>query len=563
MAKRKSKLIIAAADSETDPFLYGRIPEPFCWEHHSDKGTEVFWGDECTEQYVDWLEREAADGRKYLIYMHNGGKFDFHFLHKYLDNPIRVINSRIVHAELFGHVVRDSLAIIPVPLKRFFKGAKGDIDYRRLERHRREKHKDEILAYLHQDCVSLFNVVVPFNERFGNKLTVGSTAMGELQKRHNFELMSPAQDAIFRPFYYGGRVECFQSGIIAGPVLMVDVNSEYPAAMRNFHHPSTSHFHELSRMPDDFTVPFFMEFTGKNRGALPMKTEAGELRFDIEHGTFMACSHEIEAGLRLGMIDIETVHRVYLAQDHMSFAQYVNDFYAEKVGAKLAGDEVTEMFSKFMLNSAYGKFGQSPENFKDWYINRDFGNDLTLRANGYTCEVEYEDFELWSRPAAVNKSAYYNVAIAASITSAARSILLDGLAKSSDPMYCDTDSIFCRGFTGNISDTELGAFKLEKTAPMLAIAGKKLYCAYDPETLKLKPKVWNKEFQEWDDNPDRKPLKISSKGGNLKMDDIIKLANGGTVLYENAAPTFSLYRETKFIHRNFRMTAVDETEIDL
>lgn len=563
MSKKKPKYIIASADAETDPFLHGRVPKPFCWEHHSEYSTEVFWGDDCTEQYVAWLEREAEAGRFYLIYAHNGGKFDFHFLHKYLDNPIRVINSRIVHATLCGHIVRDSLAIIPVPLRRFFKGAKGDIDYRRLERHRREKHKEEILAYLHQDCVSLQAVVVPFNERFGNKLTVGSTAMGELQKRHDFEIMSPAQDAVFRPFYYGGRVECFKSGIIQGPVEMVDVNSEYPDAMKNYRHPKTAHFHELSRMPDNFETPFFMEFTGKNRGALPIKTEQDELRFDVEHGRFMACSHEIEAALEFGLIDIEQVHRVYLAQESMTFAQYVDDFYAEKVHGQLIGDEVLTMFSKFMLNSAYGKFGQSPDNFKDWYINRDFGNDATLMANGYMLEVEYDDFELWSRPAEVNKSAYYNVAIAASITSAARSTLLRGLQKATDPYYCDTDSIFCRKFNGETSDTELGAFKLEKVAPMLAVAGKKLYVAYDPAVLEHKPKIWNKEFKEWEPNPERKPMKISSKGGSLSMDEIISLCKGETVLYENQAPTFSLYRDTKFISRNFRSTAIDDPDLIL
>lgn len=305
-----------------------------------------------------------------------------------------------------------------------------------------------------------------------------------------------------------------------------------------------------------------MSFTGRNDGALPVSVD-NTLRFDIPYGTFNACSHEIECALRHGLITIDKVHKVYLAQESTSFAEFVNDFYAEKVAAKLAGDELTEMFSKFMLNSCYGKFGQSPDNFMDWFINHDFGNDVILEANGYTKKVEYEEFELWARPALINKSAYYNVAIAASITSAARSILLDGLQKADRPIYCDTDSIFCRGFTGEISDTTLGAFKLEKTAPMAAIAGKKLYTLYSPETLAKPKTVWNSEFKEHDPNPDRKPLKLSSKGGTLTMDDIIELCRGGEVLYENDAPTFSTQRETRFIKRRFRMTGVDEPEIEL
>lgn len=572
MAK-KLKYKIGVIDAETDPFKHGRIPEPFAWEFYSDEKTVVFWSsgshdkdaDKCdcvTCQLIEFLENETVE---YMLFAHNGGKFDFHFMHQHIENPIKIINSRIVSSKLGKHVLRDSLAIIPVPLARFFKGSKGDIDYRKMEREHREKYKQEILDYLHQDCLSLFKVVSAFVERFGPKLTVGSTAMGELVKRHNFEKMKPAEDAALRPFYYGGRVECFQHGIIEGregePLQMLDVNSEYPKAMKSFNHPLCANFHQMEEIPDDPDQPYFIEFTGYNTGALPSYAENGSLSFNKEYGTFQACSHEINVALKYGLIKIEKIHQVYAATSWGNFAQFVDDFYGEKVSAKINKDEVTEMFSKFMLNSAYGKFGSNPENFEDWYINRDFGNDATLIANGYTLKVEYEEFELWARPASNADNSYFNVATAASITSAARSILLEGLQHAVDPMYCDTDSILCRRFNGIVSETELGAFKLEKSAMRAAIGGKKLYVLYDPETLKKPRRVWNSEFKEWDDNPERKPLKISSKGGSLTMDEIIKIAKGGRVYFENDAPTFSLHRETRFIHRNFQST-VDQMELE-
>lgn len=555
---KKSKYKLAVIDAETDPFLHGRVPEPFVWEFHSDEITAVFWGEDCTAQLLDFLDSLT---QPYMIYAHNGGKFDFHFLHAFLENPIKVINSRIVHATLGKHVLRDSLAIIPVPLSRFFKGSKGDIHYRKMEREFRDKYRDEILVYLHKDCVSLLTVVSTFVERFGAKLTVGSTAMSQLIERHNFEKMHIEQDARFRPYYYGGRVQCFKSGVLPGPWIMLDVNSEYPTAMKNYSHPISATFHELDYMPDDFSVPFFIDFTGRNDGALPVKADDGSLSFTVEYGRFLACSHEIKTALEYGLIRIDQIHSVKLAAAHGSFAQFVDDFYREKVDAKKAGDELTEMFSKFMLNSAYGKFGSNPDNFRDWFINRDFGDDLTLQANDYRLEVEYDEFELWSRPAANADNSYFNVATAASITSAARSIMLDGLQKATEPVYCDTDSILCRGFTGEISDTTLGAWKLEKTAPMAAVAGKKLYTLYDPETLKLPRAIFNRELNCHDPNPARKPLKLSSKGGSLTMDEIIEIAQGGHVNYKNDAPTFSLKRETRFIAREFRNT-VDLVETD-
>lgn len=557
---RKPKYTVGVIDAETDPFLFGRVPEPFAWEFHSEAITEWFWGDDCTAQLLAFLDELEAP---HMIFAHNGGKFDFHFLHKFLENPLKIINSRIVSAQLGNHVLRDSLAIMPVPLKKFFKGAKDDIDYRRMERDRREKHKDEILTYLHRDCLSLFTGVSAFVERFGAKLTVGSTAMAELVKRHDFEKMGPAQDRMFRPFYFGGRVQCFQSGIIEGPLLMLDVNSEYPKAMKSFRHPISASFHELATIPDNFDTPFFAEIIAHNRGALPCKLDDGSLSFEKESGYFAVCSHELEVALNYGLVDIERVISCWQATSAGTFGTFVDDFYAEKVTGKLAGDELGEMFAKFMLNSAYGKFGSNPDNFRDWLINRDFGADATLQANGYILEVEYDEFELWSRPAANADNSFFNVATAASITSAARSIMLDGIQRATDPIYCDTDSLLCRGFTGKISDTELGAWKLENTAPRAAVAGKKLYALYDPVTLAKPAKVWNPEFQVWDANPDRRALKLSSKGGSLSVDDVISIAKGGTVEFRNQAPTFSLHRETRFISRNFQRTVDDPNREDI
>ena len=564
---RKPKYKLAVIDAETDPFLHGRIPKPFAWEFHSDDVTEVFWGEDCTSDLALFL---ASLKEPHMIFAHNGGKFDFHYLHEYLANPIKIINSRIVSSAIdvddrppeTRHVLRDSLAIIPVPLARFFKGSKGDIDYRKMERQFRGEYKGEILDYLHQDCMSLLKVVSVFVERFGAKLTVGSTAMSQLSLRHDYEKMHQRQDALFRPFYYGGRVQCFQHGIIKGPLIMLDVNSEYPTAMKKFSHPISATFHQVDYMPDSFDVPFFVEFTGSNDGALPMKTENGSLSFEVEHGRFMACSHELQKALEYGLVKIDRVHSAWIPAAHSSFANFVDEFYAEKVNAKKAGDELGEMFAKFMLNSAYGKFGSNPDNFRDWIINRDFGADITLQANEYRLEAEFDDFELWSKPAANADNSFYNVATAASITSAARSIMLDGIQKATDPIYCDTDSILCRGFTGEISSTELGAWKLEKTAPMAAVAGKKLYALYDPVTLELPKTVqcdWNPKLKN--PNPERKALKLSSKGGQLTVDEIIEIAGGGRVTFKNDAPTFSLHNDPKFISRNFVSTVDEEPEL--
>lgn len=525
--------LVAVIDCETDPFLNNRIPKPFCVEFHSDKLTRQFWGNDCMLQLANFCEKLQEE---YFIYAHNGGKFDFLFMSEYLDNPIKIINSRIVSAAFFQHTLRDSFAIIPVPLRDY---EKETFDYRKMESDVREKHKTEILDYLHSDCMYLLQIVSAFVGRFGPKLTVGSTAIKELRKRHDFERLSQDQDTIFRPFYYGGRVECFKGGIIKGPWKVFDVNSMYPKAMRDFNHPANGAFVQLDELPDE-SATYFIHFRGKNYGALPVKTKMG-LDFNIPDGDFFACSHEMNVALKYGLVEIDEIYSVYEAVETISFDTFVNEFYAEKVNSKLAGDKRNEMFAKFMLNSAYGKFGQNPENFEDFIIEREFGKDIELREQGYEIKSEYPTFEIWGKPSKVLDHSFYDVSIAASITSAARSILLEAIQKAVEPIYCDTDSLICRELNCEISPSILGAWKIEGQFDFAAIGGKKLYAMYN--------------------KGDKTTKKIASKGGTLNLQDIKRICSGETVLHRNIAPTMAINSSPKFISRNFRATIDISREI--
>lgn len=539
-----NRLCIGVLDFETDPFQYGRIPNPFAAEFYSDSECYVTWGVDCVDRIIEHISRLE---HRYLIYTHNGGKFDFHFIHRYIDNPVHIINSRIVSAKLFEHTIRDSFAIMPVALKHF-KGRhkKLEIDYRHMEEDVRETYKDEILEYLHADCLTLHENVSAFVERFGPMLTVGSTAMKQLQSLHAFSRMSIQDDEVYRKFYFGGRVQCFKSGILHGPYTGYDVNSSYPNTMKNLLHPDKG-FSEYNDLPNDFDLPYFAIIDATNRNALPFidrSTSVPSLNFNVSRETFHVCSHELEVAIKWGLIDIHQVHRCYVANDVIEFAFFVDKFYNEKVQAKKNGDVLGEMFAKFMLTSCYGKFGQNPANYSDWLINRDFGMDMELLKEGYSKEAQYDEFELWAKPSDITPSGFYNVAIAASITSGARATLLDGLQLSDDPVYCDTDSVICRNFRGDIDPHTLGSWKLEFTCDNMAIGGKKLYAAYN------------------DDGRTRTKVKIASKGGTLNVDNVIAIASGSSVNVRQDAPVFSLHSSPKFLARNFRMTTMNDIGVD-
>lgn len=562
MAKKKPKREIAVIDFETDPFRYGRVPVPFCVEFYCDEFTQVFWGEDCAEKLCEYM---ATLEKTYIVYAHNGGKFDFHFLHKYIDNPALVIKTRITECKLFHHTLRDSFSIIPVPMRDY---EKMEFEYWKMERPVREQYKAQILEYLHSDCITLYKMVTAFIDKYGLQMTIGGTAIKEIRKFHPFHASGEKHDMAFRPYYYGGRVQVFKAGIIKGPIKLYDVNSMYPAAMRNMKHPINGRFDYSSRMPDSFDRPFFITFEGTNHNALPSNGENGELIFTQKEGLFKACSHEMKIALEHNLITIDKVHECLISTDCTTFEEFVDAHYFAKAKYKEEGDKINELLEKLLLNSGYGRMGINPRNFADWTIHRDFGNEDKLIDEGYCQEADFGDIELWSKPSDLSDDQFCDVAIAASITSGARSILLAGLQAAIDPLYCDTDSIMCRGFSGDVDKFRLGAWDLEKTSEIIAIGGKKLYAMYKSEDLKAfdcvevsetsmlcsKCKVAFNNPREHFTHQKECKVKLSCKGGSLNLSEIVRICNGETIHYENAAPTFSLKREPTFVHRNFRQT---------
>lgn len=529
---RKSRPI-AVIDFETDPFLYGRLPEPFLVSFYNGATMKSFWGSDCATQLMEYLNGLATP---HLIYAHNGGKFDFHFLHRWIDgkpgNPLLIIKSRIVRAMLGKHEIRDSYAAMPVPLRDFT--GKLDIDITKLERSCRDKHKAEIIRYCEQDCRVLYDAITAFCERFGRRLTIGGVAIDQLRNIHPFKNQSSRHDAVFRPYYYGGRVQCFRAGILDdGPWKLYDVNSMYPYVMATYNHPINGQFRYSDRLPNDFSTPFFVKFTGKNRGGLACRDAEGGLTFTQEYGTFYTTNHELRVALDHNLVDIDQIHECLVATEYTKFDAFVDTFAQEKAEAKRKGDALTYVFAKLLMNSAYGRCGINPENFQDWELVRDTGYDKEWRAKGYELQADYPEFELWAKPSDIRERNFCDVAIAASITSAARSVLLEGLQAAEEPVYCDTDSIVCRDFHGSIDAYALGHWDLEKTADTIAIGGKKLFAMYDGSS---------------------QVVKLSSKGGIISLDEMVRLCKGDTITYDNPAPTFSLHGRQPFVSRRLKST---------
>lgn len=518
-------------DVETDPFKHGRVPKAFSCGLFDGTDYWDWWGDDCIEQMMVQLENMEPG----YLYAHNGGRFDFFYIMKWiLGSKMRIINSRIIMAKLqciYGeHEVRDSYAIMPFALGSYKgEGGKKDIEICKLEKKIRNKHRVEILEYLKRDCTFLHQLVSSFTDTFGTKtLTIGTASMKELKKVHSFENLDQNEDADLRKhYYYGGRVECFRKGIIKGKYKVYDVNSMYPFAMKSVKHPIGKSTHE-SRDIEDSTM--FLSVTGVNRGAFPSVVK-GKIMFDLPYGTFHVTRHEWDVACEFGLFDLERVERCVNYENRTAtFEEFVEKFYNLRIDARQINDEIMALFYKFILNSAYGKFGQNPDNYKEYTITQ---SNADLRGDGWEPEtLEHGDaYIVWSKP--TRDTSRYNVATGASITGAARSILLRGIATAKRALYCDTDSIICADLPLARKDSSaLGAWKVEAEFDSAAIAGRKLYALFAGE----------------------KCVKQANKGVAVSAIDIWNICCGDVVLSERDAPSFKLDGSHNFISRRVRMT---------
>lgn len=530
---RSANFVRATLDLETDPFLFGRVPHPFAAGFLSEKhGYHQTWGDNCVAEMMEHIESLDEPHR---IYVHNGGGFDFWFMQDWITNPIFFINRRIAKCGFMDrHELRDSYKMIPIPLGKF---NKTDIDYSLMEEGVRNKPKikKQIQSYLYDDCRFLMDMVNSFIKKYGEHLTIGSAAIKHLKKLHPNNHESEWFDAMYRPYYMGGRNQCFKRGHIKGPIKMYDVNSMYPYVMGAMDHPHGNSYMARRKIPDTDNV-YFARIVAESKGALPIKqlNKAGHVQgLSFPHGEFefMACSHEIQAGLELGLLKIKRVIDVREFHKSQRFDRYINHHAAEKIAAEEAGNKGEREFSKLFMNNGYGKFGQDPTNYQDCEI---FDNMADLIDAGYKPAETFGDRFVGAKPADIKAYSFNNVSIASSITSASRAQLLRGIHSAVNPIYCDTDSIVCESLDADLHATRLGAWKHEADFDDFFVAGKKMYAG--------------RHNGEW--------IKKASKGVNLSHDNIMALALDPALAIDVAipAPTLRFARDAKFISRKIRAT---------
>lgn len=581
-AKRRQN--IAILDLETDPFDDAGIApvHPFLAVVYSDQFPTIIIWDNDWKSLVEKLyaELEALD-EPFIIYAHNGGRFDYMFLLHLIQGHAKFKGRSLMSAKFGKHELRDSLHIIPESLKNA--NRKISFDYTKMRKDKRERYRQEITHYCIEDCVATFEVVRAFVDKFGLPITIGQAAMSELKKEYSFKRLTERTDWYMRQWFFGGRVECLgKTGHYKEPLKLYDVNSMYPSVMAYMKHPTGNEFYVGDRVTRKTA---FIHLECDNKGALISRGEDGTLTTGKTRGEFFTTIYEYRAAHELGLIKNILIIKTIDFDEWQDFRGVIVRLYMEreKLKAMIAAEpnhanlkalKQEATFIKYLLNNIYGKFAQNPRKFKDYWLTLpderppiDWlykGVDFEAKRNDELpdglSDVERMDYVkrlrslptettnaywIWSIPSGDWR--FNNVCTAATITGGARAKLLRAIHASERPLYCDTDSLVCSGIRDtslHIHASELGAWKCETDINEFIVAGKKLYGFHTPE---------------FDGITKRDDLfvgeQIRSKGNQgVTWDELLAIVGGQVISKTLKAPTITRAQTQHYMTRELRMT---------
>lgn len=528
---------IGVIDFETDPFLFERSPKPFAVElffGDGDPDNIVFWGPRCAAEISDHLHNLDDC----LIYAHNGGKFDFHYLLPYVDTgEIKIINGRIAQVFVGACELRDSFLIIPFALDKY-KKTKIDYDIFESDVRNHKANKTAILNYLHDDCVYTLELIQGFRKHTKGALTVGSAAFASMRKLGiQIEKNTEWHDERMRPYFFGGRVQVFKPGIIQEPVHVLDINSAYPFAMLAEHAHGKGY---LESKNGKIMNQSFVRISAESVGVFPFrnqKTKRLEFPDDGEVREFLTTGWEFNMAKKCRLLKAHSILSVLSSQKTINFKKFVEHHVDERNKAKHAHDTINDLAHKTLANSGYGKLALNPRDFEDYEIAEIGDNAPKLRGFKFEDDIT-DDLALWVK-SSYTGDGFYDVATAASITGYVRAMLMEKIYMErklhNTVYYCDTDCAMVSGYHSMAPNTKLGAWKYEGLAHSGAFAGKKLYA--------LRGVFGDKKEKK------------ASKGANLTYAQIMRVARGESVGWKNRAPNFKLGVSTenaKFVKRTIK-----------
>lgn len=380
------------------------------------------------------------------------------------------------------------------------------------------KHKiygrEDLLNYLEDDLKGLYQVLKKFYEwplikKAGPAFTMAGQAVKVLRtylKKPLYSIPKNSENVedFVRQSYFGGRTEVFrpvfQSRNENDYLYCFDVNSLYPTVMQRYMYPNLFKKWAYSRKEFDTEEFGFWEAevdVPKEMYAPPLGTyhsfDSGSKKFIFPTGRFKGIwtSLELKYAESIGVKIINLKKGAIFHNGHYIFKDFIDDLYARRLLAKKEKDSVSDLMTKLLMNSCYGRFGM---NLEKENLVVDTG-DMGLNPH---CEIPLENGEVirLANKKITMESTFTNVAIASWVTAHARVMMHKEFRKLGDEhlFYTDTDSIFTDKMLP--SGDALGEMKLEYKAKSAVFLLPKTYIVDEIEGEKYTKKLTMKGFDK-------------------------------------------------------------------
>jgi len=373
---------------------------------------------------------------------------------------------------------------------------------------RKSKTQDELdyfIEYNKQDCKITCDFMY-FLQNGVNKLggtlknTIASTSLDTYRRSYQLNTWRKEQDVLndknikkfIRSGYYGGRTEVYRRGKYKN-LNYYDINSLYPSQMlKSLPLPQSAIY------PNKKCVSNIEKFMGVsnvkvkvpshiNKPPLPYRTDKGKLIFPTGVFTGSFNHNELYNAILEGCEVIEINQQLIYRKSFKPFKSFINTLYNQRLEQK-SNNDPNEIVTKLLMNSLYGKFGQSKKQ-KCEITDLRF---LTPEKKANALLFDEGDIK-GDKMINISEEEYDGVfsfpIISSYITSYAR-IEMYKYLKQYDVIYTDTDSIVTSEYIEE--STELGKMKLESKIIEGEFYKPKMYKIVTEEETNIKVKGVNK-----------------------------------------------------------------------
>lgn len=496
---KKSNIFWGSYDFETYNSEDDVKPYAVGWTHniqgsYKDNYEFIYDDKNTTLQFIEKLKTlnvNQKENNKLLLYAHNGGKFDaYEIIYKLITKTdIPIFNSLIKDGRIFQFSIklknkltiefRDSYIMCAGRLEDLLKEFNcetkklvGDIDHKTVRDVNFMKIKQKALPYLQNDVLGLYeliekmNVVYKddYNINLANTLTCASASRHFFIDNHCWDNF-PLYDIPFnqyleiKPFYYGGRCECFHIGAVDKPLFYYDFTSLYPYVMAKSLYPYGKYVDKkVSKYnPDWFgLVQCTVRTTDyKMKPYLAHKSKDGKLLFShFKTPTELWITTEEYRYImenKLGY-DIQP-NRVldYGCQKAKYFSGMIDSLFKAKKQADIDGNKARRAMAKTIVNSLYGFFGiKLSDNVKVHIKQFTSPEKKSAELNKHLCRNRLLEFQDVGTKTIIKTNEQLNAScanliIAIFTTAYARTelyeLMTDVEKNNGYTYYCDTDSI--------------------------------------------------------------------------------------------------------------------------